>query len=119
MSTKPMVVTERRRRSSVPAIIIGGAIAGVIGGIFMGGSATLWLYRAGLGASTPWQSIAAAFYGPMAYVGAAGVTAIGALLYFSVAAFYGIVFSGIAAKARSAGKLFFLGILYGTGSGRL
>lgn len=90
-----------KRRVTPSGILLGGAVAGAIGGIFMGGAFTLWAFAVGMGASTPWQAFAATFYGPMAFIGAAGVTAIGVLLYLAVAALIGIIFSGLSFNARS------------------
>ncbi|MGH9718425.1 MAG: hypothetical protein ACRD4R_17080 [Candidatus Acidiferrales bacterium] len=113
MSTKSGVVVTRPPINWT-SVIVGGFFAGVIGGILMGVAATLWSGAAGLGASTPWEAIAATFYGPLAFVGAAGVTTIGVLLHLSFAAGFGVVFSVLAAKFRHPVKLFFWGILYGT-----
>lgn len=101
--------TERTRTIT----ITGGACAGIIGGILMGVAGTLWAYAIGMGASAPWQGIAATFYGPMAFVGAAGVTAIGVLTHLAISAIFGAVFAALVPHARSAGKLFLLGIPYG------
>jgi hypothetical protein len=68
-----------------------------------------------MGASTPWQAIAAVFYGPMAFVGGSGVTAIGVLRHLTVAGSLGAVLGMLALNVESAGKLGGLGILYATG----
>lgn len=102
------------RRISAAGVIIGGAIAGLIGGIIMGGTVTLWSLALGMGASTPWQAVAATFYGPMAFVGAAGVTAIGILVHITIAMLLGIVFSVLTYNATRSWPLIFWGVFYGT-----
>lgn len=97
-----------------PGVLVGGSLAGVLGGIFMGVAATLWSNASGMGASAPWQNIAATFYGPMAFLGAAGVTTIGVLWHLTVAGGMGVILAVLARRVKSAGKLFILGIVYGT-----
>ncbi len=102
------------RRISESGVIIGGAIAGLIGGVIMGGTVTLWCLALGMGASTPWQAVAATFYGPLAFVGAAGVTAIGVLLFIALAMAIGVIFSVLTYNATRSWPLIFWGVLFGT-----
>jgi|SRR6185437_2493070 len=105
--------TRANTGSTAAGILLGGALAGVLGGIIMGIVATLWGVATVAGPLAPWQAIAGTFFGPMSFVGDAGVTAIGVLTHLSIAGFWGVVFAAITVKARSAGRLFGLGILYG------
>ncbi|HEX5431070.1 MAG TPA: hypothetical protein VFW83_03835, partial [Bryobacteraceae bacterium] len=91
------VPVDRTYRPALPASsrIVGGAIAGLIAGILMGAAMTIYSAQINIGASTFWQSIAAMFYGPMAYVGDAGVTAIGVLTHLATAMTLGAFFGWI------------------------
>ncbi|HEX5411928.1 MAG TPA: hypothetical protein VFZ27_08705 [Terriglobia bacterium] len=104
---------EYRRAGRGAGVLVGGAMAGILGGIIMGGGLTLWAWFTGMGASLPWQLIAGTYYGPMAMVGAAGVTAIGVLTHLTIAAAFGVLFAAITVRHESAGHLFLWGIVFG------
>ena len=56
-----------------PGVFVGGAFAGLLAGIIMGFSASAYAGAIGAGWPLPMQNVAATYYGPMAYVGTAGV----------------------------------------------
>ncbi|HEY7791618.1 MAG TPA: hypothetical protein VIC33_13965 [Vicinamibacterales bacterium] len=94
-------------------LVLSGAFAGIIGGVLMGLSASLYAASSGAGWSLPMQSVAGTFYGPMAYVGGPGVTAIGSVTFIAVAAVFGMIFAAITPHIYSGRTLFWLGIPYG------
>lgn len=91
-----------------------GAMAGVIGAIVMGFSASAYSSVIGGGWSTPMQSVAGVYYKAMAFVGGAGVTAIGSFTHLTMGAIFGVIFAVITLRMRSPVRLFVLGILYST-----
>jgi hypothetical protein len=97
-----------------PGVFVGGAFAGVLAGIIMGFSASAYAGAIGAGWPLPMQNVAATYYGPMAYVGAAGVTAIGVFTHLAVSAAFGVIFAALTLKLRSVKSTFWLGIAYGT-----
>lgn len=90
-----------------------GAIAGVIGAILMGFSASAYSAVIGGGWSTPMQAVAGTYYKAMAFVGGAGVTAVGAMTHLTIGATFGVIFAFLVWRMRSPIRLFVLGILYG------
>lgn len=91
-----------------------GAIAGVIGAILMGFSASAYSAVIGGGWSTPMQAVAGTYYKSMAFVGGAGVTAVGSFTHLTIGAIFGIIFAVLVWRMRSPIRLLALGILYGT-----
>lgn len=95
-----------------PAPILGGALAGLFAGILMGLSWTVYSGFSGLGWSTPMQMVAGTFYGPLAFVGGAGVTAVGVVTFLFFAAVYGALFAELTPWMRSSSMGFWVGIAY-------
>jgi hypothetical protein len=94
-------------------VLIGGCIAGVLAGILMGLAASAYAATAGGGWSLPMQMIAATYYGPLSFVGGAGVTTIGVFTHLAIAGALGVIFAALTAGVRSLGLSFILGIIYG------
>jgi hypothetical protein len=99
--------------SETDSRILGGAWAGLIAGICMALIAILYSGVRGMGAWMPLENVAAAFYGPLAYVGNAGVVVIGILTHLTVALVYGAFFAWIAPRAMGSLRACFWGIAYG------
>lgn len=107
-----------KRSNAIPTSFVKttskGAIAGVIGAIVMGFSASAYSSVIGGGWSTPMQAVAGVYYKAMAFVGGAGVTAVGSFTHLTIGAIFGVIFAILARRMRSPIWLFVLGILYGT-----
>jgi len=94
-------------------VIVGGGLAGLLGGILMAIAATIYAGVNGSGAWMPMQMVAATFYGPMAFVAGGDVIAIGWITHLATASAYGMFFAALTARTRSLVVSFVLGILYG------
>jgi hypothetical protein len=112
MATRTVPLRSGQSRFLNRGVILGGGLAGIIGAILMGIAMCIYAAISGAGWRAPLQMIAATFYGPMAFVGAAGVTAIGVLTHLAIGALLGMVFAALTLGIASAMKSFWLGIVY-------
>jgi hypothetical protein len=113
MAERTTVTPRTAPRLFGPGVIVGGAFAGVLAGIIMGFAASAYAGSIGAGWSLPMQNVAATYYGPMAYVGGAGVTAVGVFTHLAISAALGVIFAALTLKLRSVISTFWLGIAYG------
>ena len=106
-----------RERTTVPLssrqILIGGALAGMLGAILMGFAGSAYIASIGGGWSTPMQAIAGTYYKSMAFVGGPGVTTIGVLTHLAIGGGFGVILAALTRRMRSHWGRFWIGIPFG------
>jgi hypothetical protein len=96
-------------------IIGGGAIAGIIGGVFMAMWAMLASAAAGMGLFAPFYFIGATFLGPEALVSGPGIALYGYALHLLVSVAFGVLFSAMVRRETPNSAAMLSGIAYGMG----
>lgn len=104
--------TEPRTAS---ASLMGGAIAGIVGGILMAIFAMLYATATGMGFFGPLRMIAATLYGEGAMTAGADALLVGLIIHVVVSAFWGAIFGLLARRVTTAGAATGLGVLFAIG----
>lgn len=94
-------------------VLIGGGLAGIVAGIVMAAAAMFYAAENGSGFWFPVRSIAATWYGANALMGGAAVLIVGMITHLGNSAFWGVIFSALPPRRKTAPLALVGGLLWG------
>jgi hypothetical protein len=95
------------------SIWTGGAVSGVVAGIFMAMAAMVVSYMTGAGFWLPPKLIAGALLGVDVIIGGVGTVTLGLVIHMMMSALLGIIFAFFTSRVTQASHDFVFGVLFG------